>query len=160
MKTKKPTVLKANQGESVSVVGDRYTFLTTKEQTEGTFAQMEFYIPPGGGSPPHTHHNEDEFFYIVEGELEFHIDGNQVIAKEGDFLFGPKGVPHNFKNVTEVPVVMICTVMPAGLEDYFRGVGIPLPSRDSQPIPPTKEDKNKMIALASKYGLEINFLNY
>ncbi len=69
MKTKKPTVLQANQGESVSVVGDRYTFLTTKEQTEGTFAQMEFYIPPGGGSPPHTHHNEDEFLYMVEGEL-------------------------------------------------------------------------------------------
>ncbi|MBP2833107.1 cupin domain-containing protein [Aquimarina sp. U1-2] len=157
MKTKTPAVLKANQGEAVSVVGDRYTFLTTKQQTNGAFATMEFYIPPGGGSPPHTHHNEDEFFYMVEGELEFHIDGSRVIAKKGDFLFGPKGVSHNFKNVTEAPVIMLCTVMPAGLEDFFREVGSTLPTRDSEPIPPTEADKEKMMSLASKYGLEINF---
>lgn len=154
---KKPRVLTAKDSESVSVAGDRYTFLTTSEETDGQFAQMEFYIPPGSGSPPHTHHHEDEFFYIIKGKMLFHIDGNEVEATAGDFLFGPKDVPHNFHNIGTEPAMMICTVMPAGLEDYFREVGIPLPSRYSEPLTPTEEDKEKMIILASKYNLEINF---
>ncbi len=59
--------------------------------------------------------------------------------------------------MSKEPVIMICTVMPAGLEDFFKEVGRALPSRDSEPLAPTEEDKKRMISLASKYKLDINF---
>jgi mannose-6-phosphate isomerase-like protein (cupin superfamily) len=106
-----------------SVVGDRYTFLLTAEQTDGAYAVFEFFVPPGSGSPPHIHHREDEAFYVIDGEFEFTIAGQPLRVGAGQSVFGQRSVPHNFKNVGSTPGRMIVTVTPAGLERFFTEVG-------------------------------------
>jgi hypothetical protein len=48
-------VLRAGEGRSLWVVGDRYTIKATGEETGGAFALVEALVPPGGGPPPHIH---------------------------------------------------------------------------------------------------------
>jgi mannose-6-phosphate isomerase-like protein (cupin superfamily) len=95
---------------SYSVVGDRYTFLITGAETGGAYAVFDCFVPPGSGSPPHLHQREDEAFFVVEGEFEFTVAGERVGVSTGGFMFGRRGVPHNFKNIGSAPGRMIVTV--------------------------------------------------
>jgi hypothetical protein len=70
------------------VVGDRYTFKLTGEETNGAFSLFEFVVPPDSGSPPHRHTREDETFYIVSGSMEFHVNGTKITAQVGDVAAG------------------------------------------------------------------------
>jgi len=138
-----------------SVVGDRYTYLLTGEQTAGGCFMFEAWVPPGGGSPPHVHSREDETFYVVEGEFEFVVDWAPIRLSAGGFLFGPRGVPHNFRNVGAGAGKLIITVTPAGLEHFFAEIGARLASRADAPIPPSPQDVARLIDAAPRYGLEI-----
>jgi quercetin dioxygenase-like cupin family protein len=69
------TAVAAQEGPSVSVVGDTYRIVIGSEQTSGAYALIDMLIPPKGGPPPHSHANFQEAFYIIDGEIE-------VITKE------------------------------------------------------------------------------
>jgi quercetin dioxygenase-like cupin family protein len=54
---------------------------------------------PGVIAPNHTHPGE-EIVYVVEGALEYALEGRPpVILNAGDVLFIPAGTPHAVKNV-------------------------------------------------------------
>lgn len=154
-KTSNSILMSPGEGRSFSVVGDIYTFKAVGEDTNGTYALFEFYIPPQNGSPPHIHHREDETFYILEGELTFQIEDRKVVVPSGSFLHAPKGVPHSFSNEGTVPVKTITSVVPAGLEKFFEEVGYPVTDKDT-PVPVTPDEQiAKMLEIAPKYGMEI-----
>ena len=75
-----PTSTHDASGRVFSVVGDRYHFLVTGEESGGAFAMMEFLVPPHHGPPPHVHRREDEVFYVLAGEFEFIVAGLQILA--------------------------------------------------------------------------------
>jgi uncharacterized cupin superfamily protein len=58
-------------------------------------------------------------FYIQEGELEFQLGDQTVIATPGTFLYSPKGHLHSFKNNTTQLAKMLVWYMPAGIEQFF-----------------------------------------
>jgi quercetin dioxygenase-like cupin family protein len=43
--------------------------------------------------PLHRHHNE-QITYILSGALEFHLEGEVVVVREGEVLMIPPNVPH------------------------------------------------------------------
>jgi quercetin dioxygenase-like cupin family protein len=54
---------------------------------------------PGYVAPKHTHPGE-EVVYVLEGTLEYQIEGKPpVTLKVGDVLFIPAGTIHTAKNV-------------------------------------------------------------
>jgi quercetin dioxygenase-like cupin family protein len=55
-------------------------------------------LAPGTTAPRHTHPGE-EIIYVLEGTLEYQIDGKPVTVKPGDVLFVPAGTVHSVKNV-------------------------------------------------------------
>ncbi len=56
-------------------------------------------IAPGTVAPNHTHPGE-ELVYVVEGQLEYALEGKPpVTLKAGEVLFIPPGTPHSVKNV-------------------------------------------------------------
>jgi quercetin dioxygenase-like cupin family protein len=148
-------VLRAGEGQSVWVVGDRYTIKTSGEETGGAFALVEALVLPGGGPPPHIHHREDEAFYILEGELAFHVEGRDIIAGAGSWVTLARGGLHHFKNVSDRPARMLIAVTPAGLERFFLEVGRAVGDGDGETMPPTPEDIEKLLATAPRYGVEI-----
>lgn len=142
-------------GPSFLILGDVYTIKASGEQTGGAYALMQFSVQPGQGTPPHVHTREDESFYILEGELTFHVAGREIKAGPGDFVHAPRDIPHFFQNRATAPARTLCLVVPAGLEEYFAEVGEPLPGPDAPPAPPTPEHIQKLLNTAPKYGLKI-----
>lgn len=151
----KPTINVPPQGRTVAVVGDVYRFLATGEETNGRYAMWEAIVPPGGGPPPHVHSREEEGFYILEGEITFTVNGEKIVAKAGTFANMPVGTPHSFKNESGQPARMLISVAPAGLEQMFFEVGVPVePGATTAPLP-TKADIEKLLTVAPRYGIEI-----
>ena len=54
--------------------------------------------PHRDGPPLHAHETEDDSFYMLEGELTFFADGEEVVAGPGTFVLVPPGVEHSFEN--------------------------------------------------------------
>jgi hypothetical protein len=50
---------------------------------------------------------------------------------------------------------MMIMVAPAGLENMFLEVGVPLPDGSTTALPPTQEEITKLLKIAPKYGVEI-----
>lgn len=61
--------------------------------------QVRVDIAPGVLAPRHSHPGE-EIIYVLEGSLEYQLDGKPpVTLKAGEVLFIPNGVIHAAKNV-------------------------------------------------------------
>jgi quercetin dioxygenase-like cupin family protein len=55
-------------------------------------------LPPGSFVPPHIHPTQDEFLHIVEGRLDFWMDGEETNGNPGDVVRLARGVPHAIYN--------------------------------------------------------------
>lgn len=150
-----PTFQLPGQGRTIAVVGDVYRFLATGEQTNGKYALWEAIVPPGGGPPPHIHSREEEGFYVLEGEITFRVGDQDIVATAGHFANMPIGCQHSFRNDSNTTARMLISVAPAGLEQMFFEVGVPLEPGSKTAVPASKEDIAKMLAAAPRYGIEM-----
>jgi quercetin dioxygenase-like cupin family protein len=85
-------VVPPGEGHTLMLVGGRYTFKASGEDTGGAYALIEMVLPPGSGPPPHIHEREEESFYILEGTLQFQVGGESVTAGAGAYVKTPRGV--------------------------------------------------------------------
>ena len=93
--------------------------LVRGEESDGRVGIVESVMPSGAAGPPLHIHDFDEAFYVLEGELTFHLDGKLVTAGAGELAFAPGGEPHTFTNrgPSEARFLIVCT--PAGFEREF-----------------------------------------
>ncbi|MEI8382023.1 MAG: cupin domain-containing protein [Planctomycetota bacterium] len=91
----------------------------------------------------------------MEGEITFQIGEKRVVATAGMFANMPVGTPHSFKNESNKPAKMVISVAPAGVENMFFEFGVPLPEGSMTALLPTKEEIEKLLAIALRYGIEI-----
>jgi mannose-6-phosphate isomerase-like protein (cupin superfamily) len=136
--------------------GDHYTFLVTGEETGGAYFAMKALVPPGGGPPPHIHTREDETFYVVEGEIEFVLGEETVLAGPGDFVNVPRGTVHRFLNTGSETAQLVLTFTPAGLEHWFEETLERAPNEIELEDVPDNVDEvaARYAAAAPRYGLE------
>jgi mannose-6-phosphate isomerase-like protein (cupin superfamily) len=73
-------------------------------------------IQPGRELEAHVHREEDDAFYILEGEMTFTVEREDVAAPPGTFVLVPPGVEHAFRNDGDVPVRMLNMHAPAGFD--------------------------------------------
>jgi quercetin dioxygenase-like cupin family protein len=142
----------------LGIVGDTYTILLTGKDTAGRYCLIEMHIPPGGGPPPHRHDFEESFI-VTEGELEATFRGAKLVVQAGETINIPANAPHQFHNRSGKPVRLLCICLPAGQEEFFMALGVPVAGRTTTP-PPLDEAaqaafKAKAEALAPKYRTEI-----
>ncbi len=61
--------------------------------------QVRVDFAPGASAPKHNHPGE-EIAYVIDGVLEYQLDGQKpVTLKAGQSLFIPTGVAHSARNV-------------------------------------------------------------
>ncbi|HEY4907318.1 MAG TPA: cupin domain-containing protein [Candidatus Acidoferrum sp.] len=149
---------RTEDGRHIGVVGDTYTVLVTGQDTAGRLCLIDMFVPPGGGPPPHRHDFE-ETFSLIEGELELIFRGKKSTVRAGETINIPANAPHQFHNSSSQPARMFCICAPAGQEDFFAEIGVPLATRTT---PPPKLDeageaefRKKAGALAAKYRTEL-----
>jgi quercetin dioxygenase-like cupin family protein len=142
----------------LGVVGDTYTILVSGADTAGRYTLIDMHIPPGGGPPPHRHDFE-EMFTILDGEIELTFRGVSSVAKEGETINVPANAPHAFRNVSDRPARLLCLCSPAGQEEFFKELGVPVAHRTEAPPtldgPATSAFIAKAIELAPKYRTEL-----
>jgi quercetin dioxygenase-like cupin family protein len=139
------------------LAGDTYTILLTGKDTAGRYCLIDMLIPPGGGPPPHRHDFE-EMFTLLDGEIEVTFRGAKSVVRAGETANIPANAPHHFRNASGRPARLLCLCSPAGQEEYFMAVGVPVASRTA-PSPKLDEAsqaalKAKAQALASQYRTE------
>ena len=116
------------------------------------------HVPPGGGPPPHRHDFE-ETFTVLEGELEATFRGHKVVLRAGETVNIPANAPHQFRNSSTKAARMMCICSPAGQEEFFLEVGVPVPTRTTAPPKLDAAAQAAFIAqaqaLAPKYRTEL-----
>ncbi len=71
--------------------------------------QVRVELAPGVAFPPHSHPGE-EIAYVVEGELEYRLEGRPpVTLGAGEALFIPAGTVHAARNVGSVSAAELAT---------------------------------------------------
>ena len=72
-------------------------------------------------------------FTLLDGELEFTFRGKTETVAAPMTVNIPANAPHVFKNKSGRTVHMLCLCTPAGLEEFFMSVGVPMESRAAAP---------------------------
>lgn len=71
--------------------------------------QTRVELAPGVSSVPHWHPGE-EIVYVLEGKLEYEVEGNPPVTLEaGDVLFIPARSVHTARNVGNMPGAELAT---------------------------------------------------
>ena len=131
----------------------RMTVKAGGAETGHAFAQVESFDPRGTATPLHVHHNEDEAFYVVEGEVTVLTGGERIDLVAGDYLFAPRDVPHT-TIVTSESARYITTISPAGLEDLFVELGVPV-NDGERPVEAAVPPMPEVVRRFAAYGVEI-----
>jgi quercetin dioxygenase-like cupin family protein len=126
----------------------------TGADTGGRIAIIEVTEPPGAVAPRHVHHKEDEGFWVLEGEVTLDVGGTTIVARAGDYAFGPRDLPHSYR-VGPDGCRMLFIVTPAGFEDLVRLITVPAESRSLPPSPQEPPDAAGVPALVASYGCEL-----
>jgi quercetin dioxygenase-like cupin family protein len=155
------TIAKTAEEESlphIGLVGDTYTITVSGDDTGGRFCVIDMHIPPGGGPPPHRHDFE-ETFILLEGEIEATFRGSKSVVRAGDTVNIPANAPHQFHNASNRPTRMLCICSPAGQDNFFKEVGVRVPTRTTTPpkldASQQAEFIKKVKALTPKYRTEL-----
>jgi quercetin dioxygenase-like cupin family protein len=110
--------------------GVLWVILVDSSQTGGNYSLMEQEMPVGDGPPPHVH-PIDEWFNVLEGAIEFRVDGKAMHARAGDQIWIPRGTVHSFTVNAASHVLNGYT--PGGFEQVIKGLGTPAPRRELPP---------------------------
>ena len=147
------------QVSHLGLVGDTYTVLLSGRDTAGRYTLIDMHVPPGGGPPPHRHDFE-ESFTVLDGQIEATLrDEPPTVVTAGQTIAIPANAPHAFTNASKRPARLLCICSPAGQEDFFAQVAVPVATRTT---PPPKLDAAgqaaamaKAASLAGQYRTEL-----
>ena len=157
MRPTKVITVNPEDGHHLSVVGDNYRTLISGKETEGELTVIDMFIPPKGGPEAHAHAEFQESFYVIEGEIVVRSETQEYVAKKGAFVSIPKGgAVHSFKNESDSIAHILCIAVKAGLEDFFKEIGIPVKENEFLPIQNIGEkEMEKLKESALKHHQEI-----
>ena len=146
------TTRTAPTGEHLWMLNTLMEIKAAADDTGGAFSLVEQLVTPDGDPPVHVHHHEDESFYVLVGEVEVTIGGERRVARPGDFVFGPRGVPHTYAVRSEQARLLVLS-SPGGVERFFRAVGEPA---GAVALPqPQAPDPAHVVRVAAAHGIEI-----
>ena len=139
------TVVAPGSGDSVRMRGFGAVFKLAHPEV----AIVEHPFDVGAITAPHLHTREDEHSIVVEGEIGFRSDNNEVVLGPGGYITKPRGQMHAMWNAGATPGRIIEVITPGGFENYFRELAELLTHGAGPGLHATPE----FAELAVKYGL-------
>jgi quercetin dioxygenase-like cupin family protein len=121
------------------------------EETGGDLGLLELEGLPGSGPGAHVDPWR-ESFYVLEGELTFRLEGEELVAGRGDAVSIPSGLVHAFSVSSPEPARYLILCAPAGLEAFFADAGEPL-EHAGVPADPPPFDRARLLAAFERHGL-------
>lgn len=136
------------QSEPMDVLGEPGLVKLAGGDTGAALTVLHFTVPKHSGPPLHRHSREDEWFYVLDGELTFEVDGDRFTAGPGTSALVPRGVAHTYQNYRDEPAHILVIETPSGLERFFEEV-----SAHNKGL--SQPDFARVGELAERYGLEL-----
>jgi len=153
MAIRRPVFVRAGDGQSVWSLGGRFTVKLDRDGSAGRFAIVEAVASRATEPPIHVHHNEDEAWYVLNGHMTFHVDGQAYEADAGTFVLAPQGLPHTF-TVDVEPTRVLVFAAPSGFEHFALELGTPA-SSDAMPDGLAMPTPDVLGAVGERYGIEV-----
>ena len=138
------TIVKAGQRPSLDILGMPMRMLCEAKETDGAWSLFEEDVPLGMGPPPHRH-DWDEAYYILDGEVDFEIDGQPVRSAKGDFNYLPRNAVHGFKGASSSPARVLIFAAPAHGSEFFEAL-----NEEVRSLP---EDGAKIPEIGERHGI-------
>ena len=111
-------LVRSSEGKQFLLGGDVFT-IKRSARKDGDRSMTHLVVAPGSEAPCHAHDRYEETFYILDGELEFTLHQENLVARAGDYIAVPAGVRHGYVNRTKAPVTMLFEFSPGGMEELF-----------------------------------------
>lgn len=146
-----PYIVRAEEGEARWWFDGLAVFKATAESTGGLLSIVEVTEPPGAATPPHVHYREDESFWVLDGSATFYVGDQTIEAGAGDFVFGPRDIPHRYA-VGDEGCRMLFIVNPGGFEKLVTEMSEPAQSRTLPPPSDKEPDFEHVAAVAAANG--------
>jgi len=134
------------------VLGHKVTPYNTTGDYDLMLAETPPHVP---GPPPHIHHNYKESFLIVEGEMEFMVNGEVKVLKAGDALDVPPETLHTFNNKNDKPCKWVNIHSPKGFREFFEQMGVPNDTANAQINSVDPAVIQKVIQTAADFDMHI-----
>lgn len=153
----KPLRVRSDEGEARWWFGALAEIKATAADTGGQLTIIEVTEHPGAEAPLHVHYRDDEAFWILEGDVIFEVGGETIEASAGDYVFGPRGIPHRF-TVGDRGCRMLFLMVPGGMEELVRATSEPAASRSLPPRAseePSAEEIEGLKAVIKERGYEL-----
>jgi quercetin dioxygenase-like cupin family protein len=135
--------------------GDAYWFFggrTVIRSPEGALpVVIEMELGPGGHAPLHVHHDIDDSFYLLSGRIAVRCGEDVLVARPGDYVSQPKGVPHTFYVLDDQPAVILQTHDGDSFLNFIKQAGVPAGASADSP-PAGESDMEAMLAIAAATG--------
>ena len=80
-----------------TAAGYQYWFVN-KTLADGKTLKMSVVKPHSATHAPHAH-PEDEFFFVLEGKIEFYLNGERKVVGPNASLYCPPNIEHGLRNV-------------------------------------------------------------
>lgn len=97
-----------------------YLLVTTHDETNGEYVEMEWTLPPGAFAPPtHRHPTQVESYEVLEGAFEVCVNGEWTTLAVGESAKVPPGTDHTFRVPEGSDVVVRNFHRPGGHFDRF-----------------------------------------
>jgi quercetin dioxygenase-like cupin family protein len=137
------------EGDALWFNGALQNIKVPGEWSEDAFSLVEVVSSAGRATGLHTDPSH-ETFYLLEGELLFHVAGEEHRAGAGETIAIRRGVPHAFLITSETARFLVMNT-PGGHDRFFRAGGEPALSRDLDSAPPP--DHERTMAAAQAHGV-------
>jgi quercetin dioxygenase-like cupin family protein len=141
-----PAVILPQSAKTLRAFGDEVYVHLGGAETGGKYTVFTITTPPGSGPPPHYHNHEDEWFYVLEGQVEFLLDGAWKKVPVGAHIFIPRSKVHTFRNCGEQQLKMLTHTSPSGFEIFFERCA----AEFAKPGPP---DMDRIIKISAEHGI-------
>jgi mannose-6-phosphate isomerase-like protein (cupin superfamily) len=127
-------------------------------ETRGAYALGEHLVSSASNPPRHVHTDEDEAWYVLDGEIEFDVDGATEVARAGSFVLAPAGSTHTFRVLTGTAPMLVVTSSTgaaggSGFECLVERAGTPA-SAPVLPVP-APPDPVALTTIAAACGIDI-----
>ena len=137
------------EGEAIWFNGALISVKMPGQWSDDAFSLVEVSSTRGRATGLHTDPSH-ETFYLLDGELLFHVDGEEQRARAGDTVAVPQGVPHAFIVVSDTARFLVLNT-PGTHDRFFRDGGAPAATRDFADAPPP--DLERTMASARAHGV-------
>lgn len=119
MAMKRYSLVPPGGGRSYDWAKDHTFVKVSAEDTGGAYALMEDNLKREFTLGLHLHRQHAETFYILDGTIDFHVDGEWLSAEPGTCLHVPPGVPHAVALPEGGTGRMLMIYQPAGFDQYL-----------------------------------------